>query len=157
MILQRSKGVLPVHEKWGCYLFDILFWTVVFNPAVVFTVNRVNDLRKPFINNGWIDDEDTVLRPWLIFDHFGVSVEIRTDFPNGHKAPADYICQPGEFEINRWKAKTGHFVCGDGRGNTTYDPWGSYDGISPFSYSVTHGELVDKRIFRLLKQHKEAA
>ncbi len=63
-----------------------------------------------------------------------------------------YVCQPGEFEIQRWERPTpkaiySHFVrgFGDGTKRVKYDPLGN-------SRTVAEGQLVSKRILKLIGQ-----
>lgn len=57
------------------------------------------------------------------------------------RAPAEYVCRPGEWEHLHWVAPDAeHFTAGDGRGRVTYDPWGE-------SETVQVGKVQDKRIF----------
>ena len=62
--------------------------------------------------------------------------------------PGDYVCENDEFEILLWRLNRGqgkewrHFVAGNGKGITTYDPWG-------VSLTATTGILDSKRIFKL--------
>lgn len=67
-----------------------------------------------------------------------------------HKEGPLYVCQPGEFEVQRWERPTpkmiySHFVRGYGDGSlrVKYDPLGS-------SKTVADGKLVSKRIFSML-------
>jgi hypothetical protein len=69
----------------------------------------------------------------------------------GHKE-AEWTPAEDEFEIllyyyapNKWW----HFVCGDGQGHVTYDPWGSAGKGFRGSKTVALGSLHSKRAFRL--------
>jgi len=64
------------------------------------------------------------------------------------KEDADYEPIDGEFEILRFERSTpariySHFVLGSNKGEVEYDPLGN-------SNTVAHGQLVSKRILRLI-------
>lgn len=153
MFLQRCPGALPVYRKSGCYLYDICYYVNVFT-NYPFSQARLNEIFAELRATGGMDGEAYVWDPERIFAYFGVIVEIRQDFDfhegKPHHGPPDYRCKEGEFEISRWFLDESHFVCSTDS-VPTYDSWGSWDGRSPNSKTVSFGTLVDKRIFRLVE------
>lgn len=140
MIWQRTVGMRPEIQEYGCYYMSIAWHAARQKPRIVFSVNILNEAYTDIVDEGWMLDDCYVKRPDKIFDYFGVAMEYRG------KREAGYICAPTELEINQWFYRLKnwhHFVAGDGRGHTTYDPWG-------ISTTATAGDLVDKRVFRLL-------
>ena len=138
MILQIDKRALPEIQEDGCYYMDILNWTNVFT-NIPLDFPFINDfyercVERKFIENNFIQE------PASIFYALGFKVIYLG------KLPATYICKPDEFEINHWirwekQDKIHHFVCGNGHGCTTYDPYG-------MSRTVREGELYNKRVFK---------
>jgi hypothetical protein len=88
----------------------------------------------------WMDEECTINYPQHIFGYLGLDVK----YTDRHEPPAR-ICNSRQIEILYFHHPEygGHFVCGDGLGRVTYDPWG-------VSMAATKGELKSKRIFRRL-------
>lgn len=124
---------------FGCYFFCILDLArettgKLFNPAVEYLAST---------SAGEMGDDCFILNPAMILHRLtGKGVEFR-------KEGADYICGPGEYEVNRWEwqkapmVTVGHFVRGDGKGATTFDPYGN-------SQTCANGKLVSKRIFKVV-------
>lgn len=138
MILQTDSRLLKEINEYGCYYLCILDWTVIYKHLEVGYM-FINDfyercVERKFIENNFIQE------PASIFYALGFKVIYLG------KLPADYICKPDEFEINHWirwekQNKIHHFVCGNGHGCTTYDPYG-------MSRTVREGELYNKRVFK---------
>lgn len=141
MIFQRSPGVRKEWAKDGCYVHSILFEAAKRDISLVVTPDRINDEFYPeLVRENFIEKNCYVNYPSEIFNYFGLPVAYL-----GHFGP-DRVCGDEELEINLWHYPPNdwyHFVCGDGFGVTTFDPWG-------ISTTATHGRLKTKRIFREL-------
>ena len=145
MILQTDPRLLPEINKYGCYFMSICFFLNKYK-KVMWTTDKINDFYKLMVNIGNIEADDDfttanpidaeIIKPDKIFQSGGLIVEYL-----GH-CSKDYICDSDKFEILKFVGKNGsHFVCGDGKGNVAYDPYGD-------SNSVRFGELHSKRVFR---------
>lgn len=148
MILQRDKRLLPEIQKQGCYFMSLLFFINKFTNNR-WTTDSINGFYKAMVEMDYIhadsdftrvDIEDaTIINPERILRMKGLIVNY-----NDRHDPPGYICGPNEFEILKFvNGSMGHFVCGDGEGNVTYDPWGE-------SSTVAFGVLRSKRIFKRL-------
>lgn len=139
MILQRDIRLRAEINEWGCYLMSILFLCNKYTNRELST-ELINELYHVFHKHGWMDENCRILNPTAIFGYLGLDVR----YTNRHERP-ERVCSSEEIEILYFKhgEAGGHFVCGNGRGIVTYDPWG-------VSRSATDGELVSKRIFRRL-------
>lgn len=149
MILQRHPEALPQIHKWGCYLMVLARYAVVYAHIPV-DIGTVNHLFRNFERQGWVDDEATILDPSAIMHYLKVPAAIVVE-DGTHKLPADRVAKPNEFEIGYWRLDSleyEHFVAMSGD-VVTYDPWGSWDGKSPYSRTVSEGKLVSRRVFRL--------
>ena len=146
MILQRDPRLLPEIREQGCYFMSILFFINKFTNTQ-WTGNKINQFYRTMVHIGAImadadfttvsDDDSTIIDPDKIFLMKGCNVRY-----NNRHDPPDYVCNDNEFEILKlvYQGKA-HFVCGDGKGNVTYDPWGE-------SETAKKGYLHSKRIFR---------
>jgi len=153
MFLQRHPEARKEYKSDGCYLF-LCFKTGEIYNNMNYSMASLNEDFQQLISIGAIDDECFVNDADKAHAFYGVITEIRQDFEHDqypHHAPPGYICKPGEFEYLRYYLDGSHFVYGDGRGNPTFDPWGSWNRKDPYSKTVTYGKLLDKRIFRLLE------
>ena len=148
MILQRDTRLLPEIREQGCYYMCILFFINKYT-NYPWTPNEINEFYKTMVHIGAIQadgdfttvdaDDSTIINPSKIFALKG----LRVLYNNRHDKPS-YICRPNEFEILKFvNGLTGHFVCGNGMGVPTYDPYGT-------SKTVELGYLQSKRIFRRL-------
>jgi hypothetical protein len=113
------------------------------------SAEKINGFYKAMVHLGYVDadsdftrvdvDDATIINPERIFRMKGLIVNY-----NDRHDPPDYVCGGNEFEILKFvNGSMGHFVCGDGNGNVTYDPWGE-------SATVAFGKLQSKRIFKRL-------
>ena len=148
MILQRDPGALPQIHEWGCYLMSLIWWAVTFQRVPV-NIDTINHLFREFEKQGYVDDDAYVLNPSGILRYLKIPASIVIE--GTHRLPPDRLEQRREFVIGKWEyPKLGyqHFVAMV-EDAVTYDPWGSWDGVSPYSRTVAQGELVSKRVFRL--------
>jgi hypothetical protein len=142
MILQRDKYLsenLTQYAEKGCYEHCLLYLVNKYQNESITPQRIVSELHPMFVKNGWVTDNCYIMNPVEVLAHFGVPVT------GVRFAGIDYQCLKDEIEINRWEYKARgwkHFVCGNGGGITTFDPWG-------ISITATKGKLVDKRIFTL--------
>ena len=133
MILQRHPALNEEIREYGCGFMAALFHAVRFGKAVIDSIEDVESLYREAVRssamrrNCFIDDWDG------LFTVFGLDAR----YTGRHESPTRE-CRDDEIEILRFP---GHFVCGDGYGNVTYDPWG-------LSTAVTK-ELQNKRIFKV--------
>lgn len=107
---------------------------------VSLTIQKINNsLYFKYVQQGTMTAQCFVKKPDTILRGLG----LKATYTDRHEPP-DYQCGPNEIEILYFTHPVagGHFVCGDGKGNVTYDPWG-------VSKSATEGTLESKRIFRL--------
>lgn len=95
---------------------------------------------------GNVDSDMTIENANGVLIKFGSP--LRQKLYNGSVAfPADYACQPGEFEILQFQyvnvvsGTYRHFTLGDGTGKCEADP------MSLGSNSVRLGKVISKRIF----------
>jgi hypothetical protein len=109
--------------------------------SLIVTPDRINDEFYPdLVAADFMGSNCYVKFPTEIFNYFGLNV-----IGLGKLGP-ERVCGDNEIEINYWHYPPKdwyHFVCGDGFGVTTFDPWG-------ISITATHGHLKSKRIFRLV-------
>jgi hypothetical protein len=143
MILQTDNRLLETINKFGCYFMCILFLVnkyikSQFNPSLI------NEYHKFFGDMKWYDEDEEdyksvmdndcfIWRPDIMANHFRLANRVK-------KVGPDYMCKPGEYEIQCWKrGKQKHFVVGDGSGHIAYDPMG-------VSRTTTEGMLESKRI-----------
>jgi len=139
MIVQQDSKLLPVIQKYGCYLMCILFWVNRLTKRG-FDRHCINELYD-LIPDMWMERDCYIRSPLDIFGFLGLSVR------SVRKEPASYVCDENEFEIlefeRTWKGGTySHFVCGNGDGVVTYDPSG-------VSNAVKFGYLKSKRVFEV--------
>lgn len=139
MILQRDRRNLKVIRNEGCYYFDVLYHANRL-ANVSLSTSRINkEIYRNFVDFGYMKKDCWIMRPEKMFEYFGIDVTYLG------KKESDYICNDDEFEILLFRyLDMYHFVCGNGFGDVTYDPWG-------VSLCATKGELRSKRVFRLLK------
>lgn len=138
MILQRDIRLKKEIVEYGCYLMCLLYFANKYTNTPL-SPNRINgSLWYKFLQNNWMQSNCFIRDPGAILRALG----LKADYTDKHEPP-EYPCKANEIEILYFKGpEGGHFVCGDGRGHVTYDPWG-------VSRAVSEGELVSKRIFRL--------
>ena len=140
MILQRD-GRMEIMNPWikknGCYLMCLLFYINKFTNTELSPESMAGPMFRLFVRNGWMSDAAWIKDPEAILGWGGVQCE----YADKHEPPTR-VCGEGEFEILYFRHPEvgGHFVCGDGNGNVTYDPWG-------VSRAATEGTLVSKRVF----------
>lgn len=138
MILQRDLRLRKPIREYGCYYMCLLYIANKYT-NVPLTIQRINNqLYHKHVQNGAMTANCFIRHPDTILRGLG----LKATYTNRHESP-DYQCADSEIEILyfRHPEYRGHFVCGDGRGNVTYDPWG-------VSIAATEGKLVSKRIFR---------
>jgi hypothetical protein len=148
MILQTDPRLLPEINKYGCYFMCICFFLNKFKKKL-WDTDKINEFYKTMVHLGYIEADDnfdsvdpddaTIMYPAKIFESEGLNVKY---FGHSHKSR---ICNTDEFEILKFTRITGgsHFVCGDGMGHVTYDPWG-------VSNTVKYGSLDSKRVFKMI-------
>lgn len=147
MNFQDDPFFNPVMES-GCYYISLanLVEMVTGKPVDRIFV-RTLALKEVLDGSaGDMDQEMVVQNASDLLARFGSTLKQRLN--NGAAAfPADYQCQPGEWEILQFSytAADGgvykHFVLGDGKGNCKVDP------IKAGSNSVKKGKVISKRIF----------
>jgi len=141
VILQRDQRLRPNIKRWGCYYMSILFLANKYKntPFSVTTIN--NNFYLGNVQRGAMDKQCFIKDPDAVFASAGLKVQY-----TGKHEDKTRACKRGEIEILYYEHPDlgGHFVAGDGRGNVAYDPWG-------VSMAVEEGELVSKRIFKLLE------
>ncbi len=148
MILQRDVRLLPEIQEQGCYFMSICFFINKYKNNA-WTTDGLNDFYKTMVHIGAINadgdftsvaaDDSIIMDPERIFRMKGLDVRY-----NDRHDPPSYSCDSNEFEILKFtRGRYAHFVCGDGAGHVTYDPWGD-------SNTVRFGTLNSKRIFRRL-------
>ncbi len=145
MIYQTDPLLPRPVQKAGCYFLSILYmlnerW------SIPMTVIRVTELWYRELEDGDadIDNEAFVGNPQDLVDDIVGAGRVR--FLG--KYPSAYLPKDSEREILCWHKKGNgfdHFAYGNGKGIVIYDPW-SAEG----SDSVRNGELVGKRIYRIL-------
>lgn len=143
MIYQTDPEFTPSIFHWGCYLLSL-----VERLTTLFDLPFTHEIVLAFLSYGQmtkaIDAEITLLNPQALCDHvLGVN---RVRF-SGKDDPT-YVCANDELEIvcyHKNGASFNHFCSGNGKGIVVYDPW-SIEG----SDSVRNGELIGKRIYRIL-------
>ena len=142
MILQRDGRCIADINEFGCYYMDLLFGANKYE-NIQLGFPFINDFYVKERDKGYISKLNFIQHPEHILYDLGLLVVYHG------KLPSTYICKPDEFEINHWvriddeKQKHHHFVFGDGKGRTAYDPWG-------VSKTVTDGDLYNKRVFEIL-------
>jgi hypothetical protein len=138
MILQRDIRLRKEIKEDGCYLMCLLYIANKYTNTPL-SPQRINGtLWYKFLQDKFLDANCFIRDPGGILRAMG----LKADYTGVHEKPT-YPCKANEVEILYFEGPAGgHFVCGDGRGNVTYDPWG-------VSRAVTEGRLVSKRIFRL--------
>lgn len=139
MILQRDGRLREAIREYGCYYMSLLFLANK-HTNVPLSAQKINGpLYFGNIQQGRMDASCFIKDPAGILRGLGLNARY-----TGQHEPPDRVCGPDEVEVLYFKSPAGgHFVAGDGNGNVAYDPWG-------VSRAVTEGELVSKRIFRLL-------
>jgi hypothetical protein len=145
MLVQRSKKLHKHIQTDGCALMSAAYFVNQY---------RLRDMPPEHINRVYLDGlhrgymrERSYMADWQkVFHELGLDARYL-----GHKA-ADWTPAEDEFEVllyyyaphNWW-----HFVCGDGLGRPTYDPWGSAGPGFRGAKTVALGSLHSKRGFRL--------
>lgn len=142
MILQRDRYLaknLPQYCENGCYEHCLIYLGNKYQNVSITPQRIYNKFHPLFIREEWVKETCYVMNPVSILRYFGLNVTgVRIE-------NACYQCKKDEIEINRWVYEPRgweHFVCGDGTGITTFDPWG-------VSITATKGKRADKRIFTL--------
>lgn len=142
---------IPEMRPSGCFFLSIVE-ALCGILGVLFTHEMVIRFFKREIGDGDIDvnNEMTVGKAQDLIDDFiemnGIA-GAKFKYYDEHM-PASYVCADDEVEWGCWH-KLGksynHFTHNNGKGIVLYDPW-SADG----SESVRYGELVSKRVARVL-------
>lgn len=149
MILQRHPDALPQIHEWGCYLMSLIHYAVVISHVPV-DMAKINQLFRTFRDRGMVDDHASIIDPSGILQYLETPATIVIEHDT-HKLPPDRPARANEFEIGYWRLDAlnyQHFVAMTGD-LVTYDPWGSWDGRSLYSRTVSEGRLVSRRVFRL--------
>lgn len=139
MILQKDSRLREIIQSRGCYFMSILFMANKYTRIELCT-ERIESIYHAFIFHKWMDENCYIRDPASIFGFLGLNVTYRKEGPF-------YFCAKNEFEFSCFVVETAegkswtHFVCGDGCGHVTYDPYG-------VSRAVREGKLMSKRIFR---------
>lgn len=135
----------PSIKPSGCYFMSIIEASTAYL-RFPFTHKSVIEFYDKEINDGDtdVDNEMFVGNPQNLVDDLVGKGKIKF---LGIRDSL-YVCKDDEFEINCWH-KTGHsynhFVHGNGKGITLYDPWGPNG-----SDSVSDGSLLSKRIYAVM-------
>lgn len=136
MIFQNTRGVDSRIQKDGCYFMDLLYHGARLSGQPM-SVERVNQLYSIAVAEGMMRSDCYILDPAGILSLAGARVEYLG------KMPSEYTCKEDEFEILRMtRGEVSHFVCGNGIGIVTYDPW------RPSSQTAEYGNVHSKRIFK---------
>lgn len=142
MIYQRSDGMNSMVKEFGCYFMSLLC-AVSRETLEAFDVARIEGIYRDFVKAGVMTEKCFVLRPDAVFRAFGLSHRY-----TGQHASVDaevpeegieilYFHYNGELSRHRdWF----HFTLGNGKGQTSYDPW-------PKSVTANFGTLLSKRLF----------
>lgn len=144
MITQRSKHLHEHIQSDGCALMSAAFFVNQYTLKDM-TTERINEVYEQGLELGFMK-ERSFMQDWArVFDALGMRVAYL-----GHKPP-EWKPLDDQFEIllfhyvpKNWF----HFVCGDGNGRVTYDPWGSAGPGFSGAKTTQFGELVSKRGFR---------
>lgn len=117
--------------KKGCFELEDVF-------KVIYEATEFAIKEKVIDPDYFINDYDR------LYAMFGLKVK----YTQKHESP-DRMCGPDEIEHLYWEAQRGkeslgHFTAGDGQSNNVFDPYGE-------SYTRLHGEMVSKRIFKVLR------
>jgi len=145
MYLQRSKRLHKHIQSDGCALMCAAYFVNQYSLRDM-PPEHINATYIRGLHEGWMK-ERAYMQDWRrVFKELGLDVTYQ-----GHKS-AEWVPAEDEFEIllyfyapNDWW----HFVCGDGKGNPTYDPWGSAGKGFRGAKTVALGSLHSKRAFRL--------
>jgi hypothetical protein len=145
MILQKDKRLLPEIQKNGCYFMALLFCANKYAGAE-WDTDKINNFYKRMVHLGFIkaDDDFTTVADYdamiLLPGKILMMAGLKARYNNRHDLP-HITCRNNQFEILKFKYENlTPFVCGDGFGIVTYDPWGE-------SNTVRFGRLDSKRIF----------
>jgi|GEM_PF-4306904 len=143
MIHQNDIDFPFAIRVWGCYLLA-LSERLATHFDMPFTHESVMNLFAYGQSNNFIDGEVTITDPQSLCDHVLGRDKVRFE---GKFSPI-YIVSDNELEIvcyHKNGASFNHFCSGNGKGIVLYDPWNE-EG----SDSVRNGELIGKRIYRIL-------
>lgn len=144
MIVQRSSALHPHIQSDGCALMSAAFFVNQYTLRDM-TPDHINEVYEQGLEVGFMK-ERSFMQDWArVFDALGMRVAYL-----GHKEP-EWKPANDELEIllfyyapRQWW----HFVCGDGEGRVTYDPWGSAGPGFSGAKTTALGSLQSKRGFR---------
>jgi hypothetical protein len=146
MIVQRSKDLHPDIQSDGCALMSAAFFVNQYTLKDMLP-EHINEVYEDGLETGFMKRRSYVNDWGRMFDELGMQVQYL-----GHKEP-EWKPADDEIEIllfhyapRNWH----HFVCGDGQGRVTYDPWGSAGKDFPGAKTVALGSIVGKRGFRVM-------
>lgn len=143
MIYQTDPEFPSAVAKYGCYLLS-LCERLTTHFDLPFTHDSVLAVLDYGRANLFIDEEVTILDPQVLCDFAVGRDKVRFE----GKFERTYLPLEDEFEIvvyHKNGASFNHFCSGNGRGIVLYDPWASTG-----SDSVRNGELISKRIYRIV-------
>jgi hypothetical protein len=138
-------AVIPRMRPSGCYFMSIVR-ALACHYNLPYTHERVQRLFLGEIGDGDVDvsNEMFVGDPQDLIDDLVGSDRVLFC----GERPAAYVCKDNEIEACCWHLAPHtykHFVQGNGKGITIYDPWGPAG-----SDSVSDGVLLSKRVARML-------
>ena len=145
-IYQTNTKLPQPQFHQACYLMSILYMLEDTFHIGIWSIDGINKIYQEEIHNNIIDiDPDTTVEnPQNFIDN--VLGKNKIKFMGKDFGP-DYQTKEDEIEILCWHKKGNnfnHFCYGNGRGVNIYDPWpGGAD-------SVKNGDLISKRIFKIL-------
>ena len=147
MILQTDKRIAeerPTIKPYGCAFMSMAFLAnkyLSYELGVTEIIADYDDLVKTQVMSS-----DCFIYDWYgLGEFFGFELMRDAVVHRDRK----YQCNHDEMEIILWRLSRGqgkewrHFVAGNGKGVTTYDPWG-------ISLTATTGVIDSKRVFRLV-------
>jgi hypothetical protein len=143
MIYQQDIEFPSYIVHWGCYLLSLCErLTTHFDlPFTHDSVLAVYDYGRA---NLFIDEEVTILDPQVLCDFAVGRDKVRFE----GKFERTYLPLDDELEILCWHkngSSFNHFCSGNGKGIVLYDPFSATG-----SDSVRNGELISKRIYRIV-------
>jgi hypothetical protein len=143
MIFQTDWEFPKSIQHGGCYYLSLLE-RLTTHYDLPFTHDLALSIFNYAQDKGFIDTEVTLVNPQDLCDYIVGTGKVRF---YGKYTPT-YDTQDNEMEILCWHksgATFNHFCSGNGKGIVIYDPW-SGSG----SDSVRNGEMIGKRIYRIL-------
>ena len=147
MILQTDKRLQkerPAKRPYGCAFMSMAYLAnkyLDYEFSIDIIIASYDDCVESRVMS-----EDCFINSWHgLAEFFGFEIIKQVPVHKDRK----YECGSDEMEILLWRLPRGdgrlwkHFVAGNGKGITTYDPWG-------VSLTATTGSLDSKRVLKLV-------